>query len=79
MATQILLDLPYADPLLEYWVSSKRMTVWVQVNSMGEITDTAPVIRKFIGQPFDNLIGWMERQGGLKYEVIAPFKLVIKR
>lgn len=30
------------------------------------IVDSAPIVRKFRGQPLANLIGWMQRQGKLR-------------
>ena len=49
----------------DYWVSTKRMTFWVEVTD-GVISDSAPIGRKFIGQPYTNLIAWLRRQGGLQ-------------
>lgn len=53
----------------EWWVSCSRMTVWV-MNRDGYIMDTAPVTKRFIGQPFSNLLRWFERIGGLEYRRI---------
>lgn len=50
-----------------YWLSSKKMTVLVEVQD-GRIIQAAPVVRKFIGQPVQNLIRWMRKQGGLRIE-----------
>jgi len=47
------------------WLSSKKMTVLVDVQD-GRITKTPPIVRKFRGQPPENLIRWMHRQGGLR-------------
>lgn len=52
------------------WASSNRMTVRVVINSHNIIVDAAPVIRKFTGQPINNLCKWMSRQGGLRIVVI---------
>ena len=49
------------------WLSSKKMTVLVDVQD-GLITEAAPVTRKFIGQPLQNLIRWMRKQGGFRME-----------
>lgn len=49
-----------------YWVSSGRMTFEVSVDERNIIRDTAPIGRKFIGQPLDNLARWMKRQGGFR-------------
>jgi len=37
-----------------YWLSTKKMTFDVYVED-GIISDSAPIVRKFIGQPIDNL------------------------
>lgn len=50
-----------------YWLSSHRMTVGVSVVS-GLIHTTAPIVSKFKGQPLKNLINWMSKQGGFKYD-----------
>lgn len=41
------------------------MTVSVQ-EKKGTITDAAPIVRKFINQPLENLERWMQRHGGFK-------------
>ncbi len=46
---------------MDWWFSSERMTVWVR-EEYGIIKDTAPIARKFIGQPLGNLERWMARQ-----------------
>lgn len=43
----------------ELWVSSKRGTCWVQISEQGNITDTAPLWRKFIGQKVERLFAWL--------------------
>lgn len=53
----------------DFWVSSKRMTGLVTVSD-GRIVWTPPIWRKFEGQSFGNLTRWLERQGGLKVEVL---------
>ena len=54
---------------MKYWVSCNRFTVRVTVVD-GRITDAAPVLRRFIGQPFDNLLAWARRLGGMRMEVL---------
>lgn len=46
--------------LESWWVSNRVMTFGVTVEN-GIIIETAPIARKFIGQPFDNLERWMMR------------------
>jgi hypothetical protein len=51
---------------VENWqLSSRRMTVFVATENK-VITDAAPVVRKFVGQPIDNLELWLSRQGGFE-------------
>ena len=48
----------------DYWLSSRAMTIVVRVEG-GRVVDTPPIARKFIGQPFANLVRWMLGQGDL--------------
>ena len=54
--------------MTEWWFSSEKMTVWVKTGKHGIIIDGAPIIKKFSGQPLENLERWMKRQGGFKKE-----------
>lgn len=51
-----------------WWLSSHKMTFSVGVNDSNIIVDPAPIIKKFKGQPLNNLIGWMKKQGGFRSE-----------
>jgi hypothetical protein len=42
------------------------MTVRVDVDANNLIQDSAPIVRKFIGQTLSNLTGWMKKQGGFR-------------
>jgi hypothetical protein len=53
-----------------YWLSSNKMTISADVEK-GVIIETAPVARKFVGQPIQNLIRWMRKQGGFRFSVKA--------
>lgn len=53
-----------------YWLSCSKMTVRVDVRD-GVIIDAAPVVRKFVGQPLENLTRWMWKLGGFKRELIG--------
>ena len=48
----------------KYWLSCKQFTVQVNVNAMRRITFTAPVTRKFLGQPLTNLTFWVRSRFG---------------
>lgn len=54
-----------------WWFSSNRMTVFVEVSEDGVVVQTAPVTRKFVGQPVANLERWMRKQGGFRKKEIA--------
>ena len=56
---------------VEWWLSSNRMTISVSVDRNETIVDAAPIVRKFIGQPLQNLIRWMGHQGGLRIEKLG--------
>ena len=49
-----------------YWLSSRKMTVSVDVDAANTIVDCAPIVRVFKGQPLQNLVNWMKKQGGFK-------------
>lgn len=44
---------------MKYRLSSPKMTVRVEADENGIITWAAPVVRKFKGQPLENLERWM--------------------
>ncbi|MFA5344743.1 MAG: hypothetical protein WC315_00490 [Candidatus Omnitrophota bacterium] len=46
----------------KWQVSNEKMTVLVQTRN-GIITNAAPVVQIFIGQPLDNLAVWMSKMG----------------
>lgn len=48
-----------------YWLSSRRLTTTVTVSPSGLVIESAPITHRFVGQPFNNLVRWMSRQGGL--------------
>ena len=54
--------------MTSYWLSSNRMTVLVRVDDNHIVTNAAPVVHKFIGQPFSNLRRWMQGHGGLRVQ-----------
>lgn len=50
------------------WVSCYKFTVFVAVDkATDKITDTAPIVKRFIGQPFSNLERWMKTLGGYEW------------
>jgi hypothetical protein len=51
----------------DYFLSSRAMTVGVTTKD-GKIIEGPPIVRKFIGQPLTNLIGWMTKHGDLQVE-----------
>lgn len=53
-----------------YWVSSQKMTFLVEVDCENIVRSTAPIARRFVGQSFKNLLGWISKQGGLRTEVL---------
>lgn len=55
----------------EYWISCKRMSVWAQVDEGGTLVDTANITKKFVGQPFPNLLSWLRKMGGLRVKKLG--------
>jgi len=41
-----------------FWISNKKFTCLVTVNKQGTITKTAPILRNFVGQQFEQLTKW---------------------
>ena len=45
------------------------MTVGVETDRAGTITDAPPIVRKFVGQHIDCLRGWLRKQPGYREAV----------
>jgi hypothetical protein len=48
---------------MTYWLSTLKMTVYCETDNNGIIIESAPIIKKFIGKPLNNLELWMKKQG----------------
>jgi len=51
-----------------YWLSNVKMTVAVETDEDDKIVEAAPIVRKFIGQPLEDLAMWMNKQDGFRIE-----------
>lgn len=51
-----------------YWVVTERWTVRVVTDNGRIITDAAPLVRRFLGQPLSNLLYWARKQGLIAVE-----------
>ena len=56
---------------MKYWVSCPKFTIKVEIEDSitpdyAVIIDTAPIARKFIGQPFYNLLHWCKGFGKVR-------------
>lgn len=51
-----------------WWVSCERFTVRVATDERGVIREAAPLVRRFVGQPFGNLTRWAAGLRGLRVE-----------
>uniref|UniRef100_A0A6M3IJC9 Uncharacterized protein n=1 Tax=viral metagenome TaxID=1070528 RepID=A0A6M3IJC9_9ZZZZ len=47
----------------KYWISCSKFTCKFTEQN-GKIVDSAPIIRKFIGQSTNNLLSWISRKFG---------------
>ncbi len=56
------------------WVSCPKFTVKLIIKN-GMIVDTAPVVKRFIGQPYMNLINWFRRFGKVRVERLDDIDL----
>lgn len=50
------------DHIHKWRLSNEKMTVLVKTKN-GIITEAAPIVRVFVGQPLDNLAVWMDKMG----------------
>ena len=57
---------PTSEMMNKHWMSCYKFTIKVSTVN-GIIVETAPIARKFIGQPFANLERWMKKLGGYKH------------
>lgn len=53
-----------------YMLSSSKLSAVVHVQDNRIDRVWSPIARTFIGQPVENMVGWMMRQGELR---VAPF------
>ena len=53
--------------MTEWWLSTKRMTFWAEVDRR-TVVKAAPIARRFIGGAFSDLIRWLKKQGGFRME-----------
>lgn len=44
----------------KWWFSCKSFTVQVETDERRVITKAAPIVRKFLGQPLENLERWQQ-------------------
>lgn len=56
--------------MTKYWMSCNQLTVQVNEEN-GVIVWTAPVTRKFVGQPVSKLRWWLREFGGYREEVLT--------
>lgn len=54
---------------MTYWVCCDRFTVLVRAEE-GRITEAAPIVRRFVGQPMNNLLNWARGLGGLRVQML---------
>ena len=54
--------------MTRHWISCTAFTVSVATDAQGRIVEAAPIVRKFLGQPLVNLLGWANARGGLRHE-----------
>lgn len=66
MMYRVLKRVTYSDVDWIY-LSSKRMTVAVR-SKAGVVCEAPPIVRRFIGQPLGDLMGWMSKQPGFRWE-----------
>lgn len=51
----------------KWWVCCSKFAIQVNTDENGRITFAAPIAKKFMGQPLQNLLRWAEALGGFHY------------
>jgi len=51
-----------------WYLSAGGITVAVRVLENGRVVQGPPIVRKFMGQPVDNLLRWMQKHGDVTSE-----------
>lgn len=49
------------------WLSCRDFTIQTNTDANGKIVWTAPITRRFLGQPLGNLVEWMRKIGGFQF------------
>lgn len=49
------------------WLSCRNFTIQTNVDHAGTIVFTAPIARRFLGQPLGNLVEWMRKIGEFEF------------
>ena len=49
-----------------YWMTCRKMTVKAVVDKNRIILSSSPIVKKFVGQPLDNLKSWLIKFGGFE-------------
>lgn len=44
---------------MKYWVSNEKFTCQVNTDDSNKIIETAPILKKFMNQPIENLFKWL--------------------
>lgn len=60
----------YARKLLtvyKCWLSCRQFTIQTNTDARGKIVWTAPITRRFLGQPLGNLVEWMRKIGEFEF------------
>ena len=55
---------------MKFYLTCRKFTIKVVTDEDDKIIEAAPIVRKFVGQPFANLVRWVGRITGEKPEVV---------
>jgi hypothetical protein len=53
-----------------YYISNSKITCAVDVDDNDNVIATPPILKKFIGQPFENVKIWMRGQGPIVVNIL---------
>jgi hypothetical protein len=52
----------------KWYISCNKFTAQVNTDENNRIIFAAPIVKRFMGQPFENLLHWCQSLGGFHYK-----------
>lgn len=58
----------YGNKIRKFWITTPQVSGEVNVNARGQICETPPVWKRFLGQSLYALTGWLKNNGTVEIE-----------